>query len=428
MLKNLFLFLLIPILSSAQTIGFSKGDSVDIFLQSGETELINKATSLWQEPESQTFMAEFKKKFPESFEKQIRYKQLLSANVDDWEMSLFDERKNQLDFLKNYPVKDKLPADFQKLVETEIRWNYWHLLLAYSITRSNLDTKLTRVVSLPSVMIEGLDPQKIQDESLLISESYRNFLPFFVTYFNSQEQKFVKYADQVKALSDKNNYALKYLKGKVLAYTLSKLIYDNCGRISSSAAKYWISQIASDPYRKLLISHCQETLNKKEEVAVKKKEKEEKGQSRKELANSGEYPVLTDLKGNQFNFARYKGKVIYVDFWASWCGPCRQEFPYSKKIHASLTEKQKKNIVFLYISIDEDPENWKNAIEKLQLDNGDHGYSEGGWASEVVKKYQINGIPRYMIIDKNGTIVQADAVRPSNPATLEILLKLIGIS
>jgi thiol-disulfide isomerase/thioredoxin len=428
MLKNLFLFLLIPILSSAQTIGFSKGDSVDIFLQSGETELINKATSLLQEPESQTFMAEFKKKFPESFEKQIRYKQLLSANVDDWEMSLFDERKNQLDFLKNYPAKDKLPADFQKLVETEIRWNYWHLLLAYSITRSNLDTKLTRVVSLPSVMIEGLDPQKIQDESLLISESYRNFLPFFVTYFNSQEQKFVKYADQVKALSDKNNYALKYLKGKVLDYTLSKLIYDNCGRISSSAAKYWISQIASDPYRKLLISHCQETLNKKEEVAVKKKEKEEKGQSQKELANSGEYPVLTDLKGNQFNFARYKGKVIYVDFWASWCGPCRQEFPYSKKIHASLTEKQKKNIVFLYISIDEDPENWKNAIEKLQLDNGDHGYSEGGWASEVVKKYQINGIPRYMIIDKNGTIVQADAVRPSNPATLEILLKLIGIS
>lgn len=428
MLKKLFLLLLIPILSSAQTIGFSKGDSVDIFLESGETELINKASGLLQEPESQVFMAEFRKKFPQSFEKEIRYKQLLSANVDDWEMGLFNERKNQMDFLKNYPAKDKLSADFQKLVETEIRWNYWHLLLAYSITRSNLDTKLTRVVSLPSVMIEGLDPQKIQDESLLISESYRNFLPFFVTYFNSQEQKFVKYADQVKALSDKNNYALRYLKGKALDYTLSKLMYDNCGRISSSAAKYWISQVSSDPYRKLLISHCQATLNKKEEVAVKKKDKEEKVQSQKELTNSGEFPVLTDLKGNQFNFAKYKGKVVYVDFWASWCGPCRQEFPYSKKIHASLTEKQKKNIVFLYISIDEDPENWKNAIEKLQLDNGEHGYSEGGWASEVVRKYQINGIPRYMIIDKNGTIVQADAVRPSNPATLEILLKLIGIS
>lgn len=428
MLKKLFLLILLPILSSAQITGFSKSDSVDIFLQSGETELINKATGLFQEPESQLFMAEFKKKFPVSFEKEIRYRLLLSRNVDDWEMELYDERKNQLDFLKNYPAKDKLSADFQKLAEAEIRWNYWHLLLAYSITRSNLDTKLTRVVSLPSVMIEELDPQKIQDESLLISESYRNFLPFFVTYFNSQDQKFVKYADQVKAISDKNNYALKYLKGKVLDYTLSKMLYDYCGRITSSAAKYWISQVSSENYRKLLISHCQETLNRKEEVAAKKKEKEEKGQSQKELTNSSEYPVLTDLKGNQFNFAKYKGKVIYVDFWASWCGPCRQEFPFSKKIHASLTEKQKKNIVFLYISIDEDPDNWKNAIEKLQLDNGEHGYSEGGWASEVVRKYQINGIPRYMIIDKNGTIVQLDAVRPSNPATLEILLKLIGVS
>jgi thiol-disulfide isomerase/thioredoxin len=202
-------------------------------------------------------------------------------------------------------------------------------------------------------------------------------------------------------------------------------MYDYCGRITASAAKYWISQVSSDSYRKLLISHCQETLNKKEEIA---KKKEEKTQTPKELLNTSEYPVLTDLNGKQFNFAKYKGKVIYVDFWASWCGPCRQEFPFSKKMHASLTDKQKKNIVFLYISIDEDPNNWKNAVERLQLDNGEHGYSEGGWASEVVRKYQINSIPRYMIIDKNGTIVQPEAVRPSGPDTLDILLKLIGVS
>lgn len=426
MLKRILLYLLIPVLSSAQTIGFSESDSTDIFAQSGETELISKLNGLMQTPESQTFMAEFKKQFPESFQKNTRYKQLMATNVDEWEMSLYDERKKQLGFLNNYPVKDKLSADFQKLVESNIRWNYWHLLLAYSIIRSNQDTKLARVVSLPSVMIEDLDPQKIQDENLLISESYRNFLPFFVTYFNSQEQKFVKYADQVKAISDKSNYALKYLKGKVLDYTLAQLMYDNCGRITASAAKYWISQVSAEGYRKLLISHCQETLNKKEEVASKKKE--EKGQSKKELLNTGDYPVLTDMNGKQFNFAKYKGKVIYVDFWASWCGPCRQEFPFSKKLHSSLSDKQKKNIVFLYISIDDDPANWKNAVEKLQLDNGDHGFSEGGWASEVVKKYQINGIPRYMIIDKNGTIVQPDAVRPSDPSTLNILLKLIGVS
>ena len=77
------------------------------------------------------------------------------------------------------------------------------------------------------------------------------------------------------------------------------------------------------------------------------------------------------------------------------------------------------------MSIDEDPNNWKSAIDNLKLDNGDHGLSEGGWASGVCKKYQINSIPRYMIIDKNGTIVRPEAPRPSSPETLELLLKLM---
>ncbi len=419
MLKNFLFLVLFPAISFTQSpIGFSKPDSSDLFLQYGDTEIIKKATDLIQMPESQAFLTEFNKKFPDTFEKETRYKQLLSANVDDWEMALYDERKSQLAFLKTYPNFDKLSPEFQKLTESNIRWNYWHLLLSYSIIRSNLDTKLTRVVSLPAVMTESLDPQKINDETALLSESYRSFLPFFITYFNSQEQKFTKYADQVKAISDKGNLAQKYLKGQVLDYTLTKLIYDNCGRISASSAKFWISQIEGETYRKLLLEHCKETLNKKEEVAKKKDDKD------KLPMGKSDFPVLTGLDGKQFDFSKYKGKVIYVDFWASWCGPCRGEFPFSKKMHDGFTEKQKKNIVFLYISIDEDPTNWKNAVDNLKLNNGDHGISNGGFGSTVSQKYQINSIPRYMIIDKNGTIVRPDAPRPSNPETLELLLKL----
>ena len=418
MLKNFLFLLLFPCFSHAQ-IGFSKPDSSDIFVQYGDAEILKKANDLIQTPESQAFLTEFNKKFPDTFEKEIRYKQLFSANVDDWEIKLFDERKAQLNFLKSYPSFDKLSPEFQKLTELNIRWNYWHLLLSYSIIRSNMDAKLTRVISLPSVMTEALDPQKINDENALLSDSYRNFLPFFITYFNSQEQKFTKYSDQVKAITDKGNIAQKYLKGKVLDYTLTKLIYDNCGRISASSAKFWISQIVSENYRKMLLNHCQETLNKKEEVA----KKEDKNRMPMGKSDS---PTLIGLDGKtQFNFDKYKGKVVYVDFWASWCGPCRAEFPNSKKMHDGFTEKQKKNIVFLYISIDEDPTNWKNAVDALKLNNGDHGLSEGGWASGVCKKYQINSIPRYMIIDKNGTIVRPDAPRPSSPETLELLLKLM---
>jgi hypothetical protein len=191
MFKNFIFLLTFPVITFAQkTVGFKMSDSTDIFVEYGDGNIVKKANDLIENADSQAFLADFHKKYPNTFDKDIRYVQLISANVDDWEMKLYDERKSQLAFLKNYLNFPKLNPEFQSLVEANIRWNYWHLLLAYSIIRSNIDSKLTRVVSLPTVMTEELDPAKVYDEKLMMVESYRNFLPYFVTYFNSQEQKF----------------------------------------------------------------------------------------------------------------------------------------------------------------------------------------------------------------------------------------------
>jgi thiol-disulfide isomerase/thioredoxin len=276
-------------------------------------------------------------------------------------------------------------------------------------------------------MTEDLDTNKVFDEKAFTADAYRDFLPFFITYFNSKEQKFIKYSGGAnntatgnwlsKSMNDKAILAQKFFKNKILDYILAKQIYDNCAIFTASTIRYWISQIESEAYRKFLLEHCKEALNRKEEVAKKEPSKTK--------ISPSDSPTLTDMKGDKFNFEKYKNKVVYVDFWASWCGPCRQQFPFSKKLHEELTEKQRKNIVFLYISIDEDLGAWKNAIEKLELKNGEHGYSEGGWGAEVVRKYKINGIPRYMIIDKKGAIVQPEAPRPSDPNLKDILIKLM---
>ena len=92
-------------------------------------------------------------------------------------------------------------------------------------------------------------------------------------------------------------------------------------------------------------------------------------------------------------------------------------------------ESEKNTTTFHYaknISIDENEESWRSAVEKLGLANGFHGISKGGFGSDATKKYQINSIPRYMIIDKNGTIQELNATRPSNDETKEILLKLMN--
>lgn len=110
----------------------------------------------------------------------------------------------------------------------------------------------------------------------------------------------------------------------------------------------------------------------------------------------------------------FKGKVVYVDFWASWCGPCRQQFPYSKEIHQQL---EGKDVVFLYISFDDDENAWRRAIEKFAMP-GYHILPTDEQKQAFYNRFQVTGIPRYMLIDKNGKVVDDNAKRPSSKEAL----------
>jgi thiol-disulfide isomerase/thioredoxin len=162
-------------------------------------------------------------------------------------------------------------------------------------------------------------------------------------------------------------------------------------------------------YTQLLKKKCEARIKTKE---VADKSKNEKIESKNQESASG-YPKLKDLDGKYFTIDDLKGKVVYVDFWASWCGPCRAQMPASKQLHEMFTEKQLKNLVFLYISIDESEEAWKNAVKQIGM-QGKLGISPGNWNSEIAKYFQINSIPRYMLIDKKGKIVDQDAKRPAS--------------
>lgn len=114
--------------------------------------------------------------------------------------------------------------------------------------------------------------------------------------------------------------------------------------------------------------------------------------------------------------AKFKGKVIYVDFWATWCGPCMQGI---KEIASLKEEMKNENVVFLYITGPSSPEKtWNNSIPNIK---GEHyRVSEDEW-NYLIQKFNISGIPHYVLVNKNGEIVNPKLVHHSNEALKKIL-------
>lgn len=128
-------------------------------------------------------------------------------------------------------------------------------------------------------------------------------------------------------------------------------------------------------------------------------------------------------KGGKTSLESLKGKYVYIDVWATWCGPCRAEIPFLKEIEAKYHGK---NIEFVSISADveKDHEKWKNFVTEKQL-GGIQLYADKNWESDFLKAFGITSIPRFILIDPNGVVVDADAARPSSPKLKEQLDKLL---
>ncbi|MFD2147124.1 TlpA family protein disulfide reductase [Mucilaginibacter antarcticus] len=117
-----------------------------------------------------------------------------------------------------------------------------------------------------------------------------------------------------------------------------------------------------------------------------------------------------------------KGNYVYIDIWATWCGPCIAEIPSLKKMEEKYHDKPIK-FVSISIDADKDKEKWKSFVKDKQL-GGIQVYA--GRNSDFVTKYNVPFIPRFILLDPNGKIVSEDAERPSNPKLQEQLDKLLN--
>ncbi len=141
----------------------------------------------------------------------------------------------------------------------------------------------------------------------------------------------------------------------------------------------------------------------------------------KDLTKGNPSPTFVNYenhKGGTTSLADLKGKYVYVDVWATWCGPCKAEIPSLKKVEK---EYHGKNIAFVSTSVDvaNAHQKWVDMVNKEEL-GGIQLIADKDWKSQFVVDYGINGIPRFILIDPVGNIVSADAPRPSDPKLKEL--------
>lgn len=131
--------------------------------------------------------------------------------------------------------------------------------------------------------------------------------------------------------------------------------------------------------------------------------------------------AFNDINGKIVTLKSLKGKYVYIDVWATWCGPCCKEIPYLEQL---IEKYMHEDICFVSISVDKNQKAWRDMVIKrgmkgIQLNVGDN--------KEFEKNYMITLIPRFILLDKQGNIINAKMSRPSDPKTSIMLEQLLKV-
>jgi thiol-disulfide isomerase/thioredoxin len=286
-------------------------------------------------------------------------------------------------------------AGFNRLFKQSIDLEIEHAALKFLLTPNSVHPAKEQY---PAYYATVIEPEKYKDGSILQFAMGTDLLTLYQTFTYLKAGPPADPKAKRSLLQQTEVFGNDTIKGMFAAQSLSR--YKSLEEFNQEVA----------PVKQFLVT---DSMQARYFRALKKLSGYAKGVTGYNFS----YP---NVQGKQVSLADLKGKVVLIDMWATWCGPCKAEIPYLKKLEEELKDK---NIAFVSISVDEEKDKlkWEKFIEKEQL--GGIQLFAKGW-SDFARFYDINAIPRFLVFDQQGKIVTVNSPRPSDPALKELLLNI----
>jgi len=348
----------------------------------------------------------------------------LSPN--EYKSYLMSEREEREQFLQNF-IKSHEPSDLF------INWAHYYIdygcgegLLHYAWFHpfSKQKKKRFEVMDLPEDYYSFLDQLPVDNKPAFICSNYYSFL---------HEHSLVLYDYKSPFFKKIMQKGMDFTKSKEYQSEYSKLLDGLVKQYSGAAQEFLLSVMLNSlleyPQRvdvfdalyskyEKRINGCFRKIIQQKYAELKKEEKE----AEKEIkGNTSSVPVIQQI------LEKHKGKVIYIDILATWCGTCLMELPFSAKLKEEFNGK---DVEFVYFCVKSEKRKWESLISDLKIKGDPYLLSDSQY-NILSDKFQITSIPRYILVNKEGKVVDKNAARPSfqrelNTDLIEKINSLIG--
>lgn len=321
-----------------------------------------------------------------------------NTNPDDFRALMDTAYNEKIAFLEGYKDFRKLNKDFVNVLKTNFLYEKLGMLLEYPIAFAYFNPGVGDL-ALPDGYFDFLESETLFADEHLNSRPYFNFVN---TYLNKLMREMADQAGDETHYQRQFRIAREILSGKTRDMVLSQtMIYMLNFESFEVAEKYFevFNDLVRTPEMLSIVENEYQMV----------------------LALSPGKPApdftLTDISGNQVSLKDFAGKVVYLDFWASWCGPCMREVPFAKELKKRMAEYP--DLVFLYISVDTDEAAWRSTVANMQIE-GVH-LNVPGFSHLVPTQYNLKGVPTFYLIGRDGKIFDNRPPRPSNPTIDQVL-------